>query len=632
MHAPCLYPLPRTYDFSGGLFKISSQTKLQITVVDDQAAPEILRMLEDVLPVESERSVTVGGFRQIVFTTIPPPPPPPRFKRLLRNKCKSPVTIPQETTFAPLPPPVDPELLPTEPEGYRIDITPKQIVVSALTDVGVYRGATTLRQFIRLAKIGQEIPTGKVCDWADLPTRGLMLDMSRGRTYTVATLQRVIDIMAEFKLNHLELYLENTFAYPGHATAWGDASAYSKEELAMVAAYAQAHHVSFTPAINTLGHFERWLKHDDYLPYAEMPEGGAPLPWGGIQKDPTGLCSTDPKVQELTRGLVQAIAPIDTAGLLNIGGDEAFDIGLGRSKEAADQSSKAQLYLDYLLRMNDACQAEGKRMVFWADMILNHPELLPKLPANCIPVNWGYESEHRFEETNPHLADSGLNFWVAPGSSSWRSFAGRTDNMRRNLYVAAQSAHRNNASGLLLTDWGDAGHWQNFPIAIPAIVYIAGLAWGIDMNPRAPVHQIDYHCFGCSGESLAEIICQLGNIYKVAGAETGNASELFKQLITPTGVTLDEKKLRTAREACTQSIKPLLETVSPTCTDGAWLVEELSHTIDLLVYAIDVLLKQDSDRQWSRIKANHTILWKRRANLADLAASIALLDPANRAK
>jgi hypothetical protein len=45
-------------------------------------------------------------------------------------------------------------------------------------------------------------------------------------------------------------------------------------------------------------------------------------------------------------------------------------------------------------------------------------------------------------------------FYVCPGTSSWNSFAGRTQNMIENIRRAAMSGRDNGALGFLLTDWG----------------------------------------------------------------------------------------------------------------------------------------------------------------------------------
>ena len=72
---------------------------------------------------------------------------------------------------------------------------------------------------------------------------------------------------------------------------------------------------------------------------------------------------------------------------------------------------------------------------------------------------------HPFDEHGAQFAQAGLPFYVCPGTSSWNSIGGRTDNALGNLRSAAENGLKHGASGYLNTDWGDNGHWQSLPIS-----------------------------------------------------------------------------------------------------------------------------------------------------------------------
>jgi len=55
---------------------------------------------------------------------------------------------------------------------------------------------------------------------------------------------------------------------------------------------------------------------------------------------------------------------------------------------------------------------------------------------------------------------AGIPFYVCPGTSSWNSIGGRTENMLANIINAAVNGYKQGAIGLLCTDWGDNGHYQ----------------------------------------------------------------------------------------------------------------------------------------------------------------------------
>lgn len=69
------------------------------------------------------------------------------------------------------------------------------------------------------------VPSHRVIeDWPDLPRRGLMLDISRGKVPQMERLYRLVDLLADLKLNELQLYTEHTFAYRNHREVWQDFS------------------------------------------------------------------------------------------------------------------------------------------------------------------------------------------------------------------------------------------------------------------------------------------------------------------------------------------------------------------------------------------------------------------------
>ncbi len=61
-------------------------------------------------------------------------------------------------------------------------------------------------------------------DHPDLPVRGVMLDISRDKVPTMATLEAVIDRLASLKVNQVQLYSEHTFAYRNHPEVHAAAS------------------------------------------------------------------------------------------------------------------------------------------------------------------------------------------------------------------------------------------------------------------------------------------------------------------------------------------------------------------------------------------------------------------------
>jgi hexosaminidase len=89
------------------------------------------------------------------------------------------------------------------PEAYCLDIGPDTILVRGAGAHGVFNGIQTLAQLLDL---DGSLPCGRVLDAPRFGYRGMMLDVAR-HFASVATVKRLLDCMARYKLNRLHLHL-----------------------------------------------------------------------------------------------------------------------------------------------------------------------------------------------------------------------------------------------------------------------------------------------------------------------------------------------------------------------------------------------------------------------------------------
>ena len=414
---------------------------------------------------------------------------------------------------------ITPQTVP-QPEGYRLVIRPEGITVQAHDLAGVFHAAETLAQIRRQAPALGGIPLVEITDAPDFLHRGLMLDISRDKVPEMETLYGLVDQMAEWKLNQLQLYTEHAFAYPGHYEVWKDASPMTPAQIRALDRYCSDRCIELVPNQNSFGHMERWLAHERYQSLAEKP---------GCSE----LCATDPQTIIFLKGLYADLLPNFSSGMVNVGCDETWNLGKGRSKEAVQLRGKGRVYLDYLLAIRQTVARHGKRMQFWGDIIMRHPELIPELPQDMIALEWGYEADHPFREHGKRFAEAGIPYYVVPGTSTWNSLAGRTQNAIANLRNAAVDGLANGAQGMLITDWGDNGHWQFLPVSYLPFAYGAALAWGVEANeglniPRA----LDAHIFRDRARIMGRLVYELGNAYRQTGMELSNSTAFYELLLS----------------------------------------------------------------------------------------------------
>jgi hexosaminidase len=411
------------------------------------------------------------------------------------------------------------------PQGYEIRIAPGRVDLIGHDPDGLFYAHQTLVQLRREWR--HELPVCRIEDWPDFPARGVMLDVSRDKVPTTATLFGLVEQLAELKVNQLQLYTEHTFAYPRHREVWKDASPLTPDDVRYLDIYCRAHHIELVPNQNSFGHMERWLKHPRYVELAEKPDGFT-FPWGTRHEGGFTLNPLDPRSLELIEGLYDELLPHFTSRQINVGCDETFDLGLGKSKQECDRRGKARVYLDFLLKIYDAVTRRGRRMQFWGDIVLEHPELIGELPRDVIALNWGYEAGHPFARETKAFADAGVPFYVCPGTSSIQSIAGRTDNALANLRESAENGLRNGAIGYLNTDWGDMGHLQYLPISYLGLAVGAANAWCLDANRDLDIPAaLDLHVFRDAAGVMGRLVYDLGNVYHLVKAPQSMSTRLF---------------------------------------------------------------------------------------------------------
>jgi len=408
-------------------------------------------------------------------------------------------------------------------ESHRLHVTPLGVRLSAADDEGLFRAATTLLQL--MPPTAQSIPCLELDDAPDFAVRGAMLDVSRDRVPTTERLEWLLDRLVDLKLNQLQLYVEHTFAFPGHEDVWRDASPFTPEQIRALDERCRERFVTLVPNLQSFGHMHRWLTHPAYTHLAECPEGV--LHPFSQRPEPFSLCPTDRKSFELLGDLYDHYLPNFRARLFNVGCDETFDLGRGRSRAVCEERGTGRVYLDYMLEVFRLVRERGARPMFWADVILQYPELVSELPEDAVAVAWGYEAGHPFEDQAAQLAQAGLDFYLCPGTSSWQSLVGRVPNMRANLAETAAAGLRHGATGLLITDWGDFGHWQPPCTAWPGWVAGAGHAWRADADTRSLADRVD-RCMSLDPDAdIGQTLLDLGELERETGAQAVNGTSWF---------------------------------------------------------------------------------------------------------
>lgn len=490
--------------------------------------------------------------------------------------------------------------------AYELHINEEGITAAYGSAQGAYYAATTLKQL--LEQFGRTLPYLHIRDQPDFAARGLMLDISRNKIPKLETLYRIIDLMADLKLNQLQLYIEGApFAYESFPQVWELESPITGDEILLLDAYCRERYIELVPNQNSFGHMEGWLTRPEFNHLAEAPEGfmlpehmyNSDLYPGGLFMHPGTFDTEDPEVLKLLDTMYDDLLPYFTSNLVNVGCDETYEVGLGKNKALAEATGKGELYLSFLQKIHGLVKQRGKTMQFWGDIIIQHPELIPRLPKDIIAMEWGYGDTHPFEADTLKFREAEIPFYVCPGTSSWNSLTGRTDNMLANLRNAAVHGKRNGAIGYLITDWGDFGHWQHLPVSYAGFVYGAALAWNVEGNLETDVTPyLNHSIFQDRSGLIGQLLLDLGNYYKLeSGTSHPNDTEMSMLLRSELDNALLAAKLSGEQlqqlEQYIGGIEVRLGQLALECNDAGLVVEELSNGIHFVRHAVQLTrLKQ----------------------------------------
>jgi hexosaminidase len=305
-----------------------------------------------------------------------------------------------------------------EPESYRLLVTQRGVMLSAPTTAGLFWGLQTVRQLLppefergvdSATSVRWTIPALEIEDAPRFPYRGLLLDVARWY-YPPEFIKRLIDLLALYKLNTLQLHLTDDQGwrleikkYPllTQVGAWrketvlethfdpyvGDGRPhggfYTQQEMRDLVAYAQAHQVTVIPEIEMPGHAGAAL-----AAYPELSCAGGPFevsPIWGVHQDI--FCPSE-KTFEFLEDVLVEVMQLFPSRYIHIGGDEVpkdqwkespVAQELIRRERLADEE---QLQSYFIRRIERFLGDHGRRLIGWDEILEGG------LPPEATVMSW----------------------------------------------------------------------------------------------------------------------------------------------------------------------------------------------------------------------------------------------------
>ncbi len=444
-----LLPNPKHLDYKEGSFLLNRGCEIALNTSCDLKDLETARLLKDEIK-------TVTGFDTNINRVFAEKP----LGNILLKKIKG------------------------NKESYTLTIGKEGIEIVGGDEAGLFYGVQTLRQIIRQKAV--ELPALYIEDEPYFKNRGFYHDVTRGKVPTLDTLKELVDRLSFYKINHLELYVEHSFAFKKLNEVWSGKDPLTAEEILELDEYCQKRQVELVPSLSTFGHFYEILRSGSYSHLCELEvDPNRPYSWMDRMNHHTLDVSNEGSIK-LVEELLEEFVPLFSSKKFNICCDETFDLGKGKNLKNLEEVGSGRLYVDFLNKVIKAAKKYDKEIMFWGDIILKHPEYLSEIPKDVACLNWAYHAGAT-EDGTRIISESGLPQYVCPSVTGWNRMINEMDNAFINITKMVSYGKKYGAIGILNTDWGDYGHVNLFGNSTPGMIFGAALSWNPEGEKDIPL-------------------------------------------------------------------------------------------------------------------------------------------------
>jgi len=292
----------------------------------------------------------------------------------------------------------------SNPEGYKLNITPNKIEIKATTDQGAFYAVQSLRQLMPPQLENSTYTNKKIVincvsieDEPNFKYRGMHLDVCR-HMFPVEFIKKYIDALALLKMNTFHWHLTEDQGwrieikkYPklqqvaafrnetlvGHAGERPEqfdgkryGGYYTQEQIKEVVKYAQDRFVTIIPEIEMPGHSQAAIAAYPELGCSTEPAEVATT-WGVFEH----IYCTKDETFEFLEGVLDEVMELFPSTYIHIGGDEAPKAQWKKcptcQKRTKDEGLKDEHELQsyFITRIEKYLNSKGRQIIGWDEIL-----------------------------------------------------------------------------------------------------------------------------------------------------------------------------------------------------------------------------------------------------------------------
>ncbi|HEY0349130.1 MAG TPA: beta-N-acetylhexosaminidase [Pyrinomonadaceae bacterium] len=384
-------------------------------------------------------------------------------------------------------------------EGYMIVANADHVIVAGNTNAGTFYGLQTLKQLVRGDGANAFVPAVKIVDWPTMRWRAVSDDISRGPVPTLDYIKRQIRTEAFFKMNMHSFYMEHTFSSQSHPLIGPEGGSLTPAEIRELVTYARNYHIELVPEQQTFGHLHKALRLEKYAELGETPYGDV-------------LSPQQQASYKLIEDWYKELNELFPGQFFHIGEDETFELGEGQSKTEAQAKGVGAVYFEHLNRVRDLLKPYNRKLMFWGDIALHHPDLIGNIPKDMIVMNWQYGARDDFWTSIKPFQDAGLQQFVCPGAQTWNQIFPNNEAAAKNIINFVRDGQKAGAIGMMNTTWDDDGE-SLFEMAWYPISLGGAASWQEGALDRAEFDKnFAWSFYRSEGNELLTATAMLGSV------------------------------------------------------------------------------------------------------------------------